>query len=136
PLFRADRGVKTANFAVLRETKCPAVLVELGFITNDEDRKLLVDPSFRDRLADALAAGVKEALGIKDDPGAKKAATSADWPFRDGPPGQFAEEAIAKVKAAGLMTGYEDGTFRPDQPVTRAELASVVARILGRIGDG
>lgn len=36
-----NRGVKSANFAVLRETKMPAALVELAFISNSEDAKLL-----------------------------------------------------------------------------------------------
>jgi hypothetical protein len=44
--------------------------------------------------------------------------------------GHWAEAAIEKVKAAGLMSGYPDGSFKPDQPVTRAELASVLIRIL------
>jgi len=57
-------------------------------------------------------------------------------PFIDVRGDHWAAGDIAWVKARGLMAGYPDGTFRPDQPVTRAELASVVVRILGRIGDG
>lgn len=64
PLFRADRGVRQADFAVLRLTRCPAVLVELGFVTNSEDRRQLADPAFRQRLAEALAAGLREGLGL------------------------------------------------------------------------
>ena len=36
----ANRGVKAANFHVLRETKAPAVLIEIGFIDNSKDNKL------------------------------------------------------------------------------------------------
>lgn len=64
PLFRADRGVRQKDLAVLRLTRCPAVLVELGFITNPEDRKALADPAFRQRLAEALAAGLREGLHL------------------------------------------------------------------------
>lgn len=43
--------------------------------------------------------------------------------------GHWAEEAIDFCIAHGLMQGYEDGSFRPDQPVTRAELATVIWRV-------
>jgi murein DD-endopeptidase MepM/ murein hydrolase activator NlpD len=36
--------------------------------------------------------------------------------------------AIAAVDAAGILTGYTDGTFGPDEPLTRAQLASVLVR--------
>lgn len=38
-----DRGKKRANFAVLRETKMPALLIEYAFITNTEDEKILIN---------------------------------------------------------------------------------------------
>lgn len=43
--------------------------------------------------------------------------------------GHWAEAAIEAVKAAGLMQGDPDGRFRPNDPVTRAELATVIARL-------
>ncbi|MDI4649661.1 S-layer homology domain-containing protein [Cohnella hashimotonis] len=44
----------------------------------------------------------------------------------------WANEAIAAVQAQGIMQGYEDGTFRPDQAVTRAEAVKVFNQLLGR----
>ncbi len=44
--------------------------------------------------------------------------------------GHWAEEAIKSVINAGYMGGFEDGTFRPDETVTRAQLASVISRII------
>lgn len=52
-LNTADRGVKEANFQVLRETDCPAVLVEVAFISNKADRLLLT--GYAGQLAAALA---------------------------------------------------------------------------------
>ena len=43
--------------------------------------------------------------------------------------GHWAEKAIRRCIEKGLMTGYKDGTFQPDKPVTRAELATVLERL-------
>ena len=45
-LGRHSRGVKHYRYYVIRATKMPAVLVELGFITNKEDREKFLDPNF------------------------------------------------------------------------------------------
>ena len=52
------RGVKTAQHVVTRTSEMPAVLIELGFLTNLEEAKNLLDDSYRDLLASAIAAGV------------------------------------------------------------------------------
>jgi len=39
-------------------------------------------------------------------------------------------EAIKKMKELGIMTGYEDGRFGPNNPVTRSELAAVLTRFI------
>ena len=41
----------------------------------------------------------------------------------------WAESAIISAAETGLMEGYEDGTFRPDVAVTRAELATILQRL-------
>lgn len=53
-----DRGIRTANFKVLRDSPIPAVLVEIGYLTNLEDEALLRTPAFRQRVAEAIARGV------------------------------------------------------------------------------
>lgn len=49
-------------------------------------------------------------------------------PFPDVPTDRWSAEAIRKCKDAGLMVGEPDGNFYPTRPVTREELAAVVAR--------
>ena len=44
--------------------------------------------------------------------------------------GHWAEDNIRWCIAHGLMTGYPDGSFKPDQYVTRAELATVLRRLV------
>ncbi|MBM7567056.1 X2-like carbohydrate binding domain-containing protein [Paenibacillus sacheonensis] len=49
--------------------------------------------------------------------------------YRDVKPGHWAAGAIAKVTKLGLMQGFGDGVFKPDQAITRAEMASLAAAI-------
>ncbi|MEC4569310.1 S-layer homology domain-containing protein [Paenibacillus sp. CMAA1739] len=42
----------------------------------------------------------------------------------------WAQDAITKLTAAGVLNGYKDGTFRPDQTIVRQEMAVILARIL------
>ncbi|WP_336774507.1 S-layer homology domain-containing protein [Paenibacillus sp. MMO-58] len=56
---------------------------------------------------------------------------AANPAFRDVK-GHWASAPIAAAAKLGYMTGYSDGTFRPDQPLTRAEAVVIVNRILGR----
>lgn len=45
--------------------------------------------------------------------------------------GHWAEETIAKWEEAGYISGYPDGTFRPDQPISRAEFVALANRAFG-----
>ena len=49
--------------------------------------------------------------------------------------GHWAEEEINRAVAAGWIRGYEDGTFRPDQDITRAEAVTLINRMLDRMPD-
>lgn len=55
-----DRGVKTANFAVLKNTRSPAILVEGGFVSNKSDRDAMMDPVYRQVIADSIARAIIE----------------------------------------------------------------------------
>ena len=57
-LHTNDRGFKPATFTVLKDTACPAVLVETAFLSNPEDRALLTDPDNQALFAQAIAAAV------------------------------------------------------------------------------
>ncbi len=53
-----DRGVKTAGFYVLRNTRMPAILVEGAFLSNPTEALLLADPAARQRIAEAIGRGI------------------------------------------------------------------------------
>lgn len=54
----ADRGVKRARFAVLKDINAPGVLIEVGFISNPAEEKKLNDPKYIDKLAAGITAGI------------------------------------------------------------------------------
>lgn len=68
PIFTSngmpDRGMKMADFAVLRGTNMPAILLELGFIDNARDAKYISANDFENQVTEAVARGVCEWLGI------------------------------------------------------------------------
>lgn len=61
-----DRGVKTANFVVLREANIPAVLLELGFIDAEPDASLLQTDEYRDKAAQAIYKSIVEVFAEYD----------------------------------------------------------------------
>lgn len=56
----ASRGVKQANFAVLRSARIPSALVEVGFLSNRGDAERLASPEHRQALAETIARGLLE----------------------------------------------------------------------------
>lgn len=57
-LRSVNRGVKTARFYVIRNTTCPAILVECGFVSNPGERNRMKTAGYRQALAEGIADGV------------------------------------------------------------------------------
>lgn len=57
-LSQRNRGKKPARFYVLKGTNIPAILIEVGFISNSRDEKKLRNSSYRDRVAQAVIQGL------------------------------------------------------------------------------
>ncbi|WP_068468979.1 N-acetylmuramoyl-L-alanine amidase family protein [Candidatus Protochlamydia phocaeensis] len=55
-----SRGVKHGNYAVIRETTMPAILIEGGFVTNEAEMKNLKDPTYLKSLAWGIVKGIDE----------------------------------------------------------------------------
>jgi len=54
-----DSGVKPAPFLVLVATEMPGILAEICYLSNEEDARLVKEPSYRQEIARALAAGIR-----------------------------------------------------------------------------
>lgn len=101
-----DRGVKEADFHMLREVKCPAVLVECGFMTSKADLKQLKSDTYRKDVALAIVGvlvahfnltlkWVKKPLETKTE--GKKVYLETGW-FREDSPGLKEVQAFLKGK--------------------------------------
>lgn len=55
-----NRGMRSAEYYVLRNCRLPAVLVECGFLTNPSEAQLALRPAYRQEVAEQIAAGVME----------------------------------------------------------------------------
>ncbi|MFF2480932.1 S-layer homology domain-containing protein [Paenibacillus sp. NPDC058071] len=44
--------------------------------------------------------------------------------------GHWAEESIIALSSNGVISGYPDGTFKPDRPITRAEMISIISKLV------
>ncbi len=58
--YTTDRGVRQANFHVLRRIYSPSVLVELGYVSNPVEVRKLLNPSYQDSIARDIGEGVDE----------------------------------------------------------------------------
>jgi len=151
----------TGGMGVLRYFPGPAVLLELLFISNPVEEKLLASPDFQQKCAHAIACGVLDFINSwkkgksgnnskgpsgrdSGEPGSARSSDSVDPlsaqaldPFPDLSPtlweGKARKIALA-LRDLGIITGYEDGSFRPDRPITRMETASLIYRALTYLG--
>lgn len=59
-LGRPDRGIRRNNFVVVKYNKMPACLVEIGYLTNPTEEKLLKSAEYQQKAAEAILAGVQD----------------------------------------------------------------------------
>ncbi|MGB9863801.1 MAG: N-acetylmuramoyl-L-alanine amidase family protein [Candidatus Saccharicenans sp.] len=67
-LNTANRGIKQAPFKVLTGVACPAILVEVAFITNPEEEKKLQSEDFQVKVAEAIYRGLAKFLQMYEKP--------------------------------------------------------------------
>jgi N-acetylmuramoyl-L-alanine amidase len=61
---RRDGGIRRRNFAVVRHTTMPSVLLEVGYIDNTIDEEKLSDPIFQEELGNAVRDGLLAYFGV------------------------------------------------------------------------
>ena len=99
------------------------VMSTLGIITGYEDNTFRPQASITRGEFAALA--LRFAREVDGAPVTFTDVSSGDWYYR----------YVTGAAAYGWITGYEDGSFRPMNSITRAEVATIANRMLGRIPD-
>lgn len=107
-----DRGVKQAPFRVLNGAAMPAVLVELGFVSNPDEEKKLQDPAYRAELIASLTRAVSRYKSMVE----KKPDPLADQPRQPGQPGQGSGQQPAQPGAAQPSRPAQPGGATPARP--------------------
>ncbi|ERK32454.1 putative N-acetylmuramoyl-L-alanine amidase [Clostridium intestinale URNW] len=57
-----NRGIKTEEFSILKKVEAPAILIELGYITNKGEESLLINSNYQHTLTEAIATGLNKYL--------------------------------------------------------------------------
>lgn len=120
---RAD-PIRTGEEAPLYETRAtamPAVLVEYGFMDSRVDAPVILTEAYARKAGIATARAVAKVAGLER----KEEITM----FSDVSESAWYAGDVEYAAKLGLMNGDGNGKFRPDDAVTRAELAAVVARL-------
>jgi N-acetylmuramoyl-L-alanine amidase len=77
-----NRGVRRRGYFVLRRTNIPAVLVECGFLTNPTEASYAQTASYRQKLAEEIAAGVRSRNSVASSFGTTRVATAESIPMQ------------------------------------------------------
>src|SRR5699024_10534038 len=79
-----NRGRKKANFAVLRQTKMPAILTENGFIDTKSDANKLKSNSIVKKIGNGHVKGIAKHFGLKNKKGSSKKSSSKTYTVKKG----------------------------------------------------
>lgn len=125
PTRQTDES-RFGRLGIIDDTIPRGCLIENGFLSNEFDAAALRDSRFDDRFAQGIHSGLRTFLELD--------ATPQPLPlprtFRDVPEDAWYHDDVALCLQQGLFQMSSSGLFHPSRPVTRAELAAVMARHL------
>jgi N-acetylmuramoyl-L-alanine amidase len=78
-----NRGVRRRGYYVLRRARVPAVLVECGFLTNPTEAAYISQSSYRQKLAEEIAAGIRGRSNVRSSTSSTAVATIPLQPYID-----------------------------------------------------
>lgn len=109
--------------ASVSEAEAAQVVNALGIMVGDAKGDLMLEA--RVTRAEFIT------MAVKATPGGEQVGQAATSPYPDVPYTHWSAGYVEAGVAAGLISGYSDGTFRPDHQITLAEGATIVLQLLG-----
>ena len=110
------------NLYEIKATDAVCVYLEVGFHDNPGEAQWIINNT--GKIAEMIARGLCEHYGVGYIP-----ASGTVRLFADVAPDKWYAQSVAYCAAQGIMQGDGNGKFRPEDPITRAELAAVVMRL-------
>jgi N-acetylmuramoyl-L-alanine amidase len=104
----SNRNVRRRGYYVLRKTSVPAVLVECGFLTNPTEAALAETASYRQKLAEEIAAGVRGRNSVASALTTTRVATSESIPLQP----YIDQTKVAKSKSRRSKRSHKKSTRR------------------------
>jgi N-acetylmuramoyl-L-alanine amidase len=104
----SNRNVRRRGYYVLRKNRNPAVLVECGFLTNPTEAALAQSASYRQKLAEEIAAGVRDRNSVGSARSTTRVATSESIPLQP----YIDQTKVAKSKSRRSKRSHKKSTRR------------------------
>lgn len=114
-----DRGLKRQSFFVLRETSCPAVLIEMGFLSNVSELLKMLEPEWMDYCAESIADGIFEYASKVD---------ALSIAIREKREREFAQKKARESKAKAALA-VVTGKVSAPPPVATTNCATLIAAL-------
>lgn len=118
-----DRGIKYADFHDLRESNCPAILTEGGYMDSTIDIVKMRDSEVLRKAGEAIAIGIVSYLGLK-----RKASKEVVKVANTKPEIQAVSPTFAESWKWAESKGFFDGS-NPKDAITREQAATVLKRL-------
>lgn len=122
-----DGGVRVGNFHMVRETKMPAVLLEIGFLSNPVEEEQLNDPAIQKKIAEAIAAGIEQfrlhKSGLAVNTEKKEGAIMRSEPWK--------EDIVRRAEELGIVS--PDAHHEPEDVASKWFVLAVALNLLNII---
>ena len=125
-----NRGVRRRGYYVLRRTNIPAVLVECGFLTNPTEASYAQTASYRQKLAEAIATGVRGRNSVASSFGTTRVATAESIPLQP----YIDQTRVTKSKKSRSKRSAKKSTRRKKK--TSSKPADIEARVASSDREG